>query len=62
MEQTIDEMNSRGENVGVLKIRLFRPWSIEKFLDKLPKSVKKIAVLDRTREDGAPAMPLHSGF
>lgn len=58
VEETVDYMNSRGENVGVVTVRLFRPWSAWHFLHKVPKSAKKIAVLDRTREDGAIGMPL----
>eukprot|EP01084_Bolivina_argentea_P192375 330277_1 len=58
-EQTVDYMNAKGEKVGILKVRLYRPWSTEHFLKSLPSSINKIAVLDRTREDGALAEPLH---
>ncbi|CAH1775312.1 unnamed protein product [Owenia fusiformis] len=58
MEETVDYLNSKGENVGVITPRLFRPWSAEHFLRALPKSVEHVAVLDRTREDGAIGMPL----
>ena len=48
----------KGSKVGVLKIRLFRPFSIEDFINKIPKTIKKIAVMDRTKEPGAPGEPL----
>lgn len=52
LEETVDFMNAQGENVGVLSVHLFRPWSAKHFLAALPKTVKKIAVLDKTREEG----------
>ncbi|MDS0524554.1 pyruvate:ferredoxin (flavodoxin) oxidoreductase [Clostridium sp. SHJSY1] len=58
-EETIDYLNNKGEKVGLVKVRLFRPFSIEKLLKVIPKSVKKIAVLDRTKEPGAPGEPLY---
>lgn len=48
-----------GEKVGILKVRLYRPFSAEDFVRSLPASVKKIAVLDRTKEPGAPGEPLY---
>src|SRR4051812_1796510 len=57
--ETVDWLNSRGHKVGVLKVRLYRPWSTEHFVAALPKTVKQIAVLDRTKEPGAPVEPLH---
>jgi len=45
--------------VGVIKVHLFRPFSIEHFIERLPKSVKSIAVLDRTKEPGAAGEPLY---
>ena len=60
--ETIDEvvnyLNNKGEKVGVLKVHLYRPFSKKHFLNAMPKSVKKIAVLDRTKEKGAGAEPL----
>ncbi len=53
VEETIEHMTKQGEKVGVLKVRLFRPWDGSAFMAALPKSVKKIAVLDRTKEPGA---------
>lgn len=59
IEETCDYLNANGEKVGVIKVRLYRPFSEKYFFDVLPKSVKKIAVLDRTKEKGAGAEPLH---
>ena len=59
VDETVDYMVSKGEKVGVLKVRLFRPFSIKHFIEALPKSVKKIAVLDRTKEPGALGEPLY---
>ena len=59
IEQVIDYYNSQGEKYGLIKVRLYRPFSIEHFLDVLPKTVKKIAVLDRTKEPGATGEPLY---
>jgi pyruvate-ferredoxin/flavodoxin oxidoreductase len=56
---TIDYLNARGEKLGLLVVRLFRPFSIEHFVEALPKTVKAIAVLDRTKEAGAPGEPLY---
>ncbi len=59
IEQTIDFYNSIGEKYGLVKVRLFRPFSIEHFKNCLPKTVKRIAVLDRTKEPGAIGEPLY---
>jgi len=59
VEETIEKLNSMGEKVGVLKIRLYRPFSISHFIDALPKSTKSIAVLDRTKEPGSLGEPLY---
>ena len=56
--ETIDYMNERGEKVGIVKVRLFRPFSVKHFLDALPPSVQSITVLDRTKEPGAAGEPL----
>lgn len=58
-EEVVDELLSRGEKVAVLKVRLFRPFSAKHLLNALPQSVKRIAVLDRTKEPGALAEPLY---
>jgi pyruvate-ferredoxin/flavodoxin oxidoreductase len=57
--ETVDYLTARGEKVGVLKVRLYRPFSIEHFVQALPPTVKAIAVLDRTKEPGAGGEPLH---
>jgi len=59
-EETVDWMRQQGDKVGVLKVRLFRPFSVEHFLAEMPQSVKSIAVLDRTKEDFASSLPLHA--
>jgi homodimeric pyruvate:ferredoxin (flavodoxin) oxidoreductase len=59
-EEAVDYMRAQGEKVGALKVRLFRPWSVEHFLQVLPPSVKSIAVLDRTKEDMASSLPIHA--
>jgi pyruvate-ferredoxin/flavodoxin oxidoreductase len=57
--ETVDALTAKGEKVGVLKVRLYRPFSASHFLAALPKTVKTIAVLDRTKESGAPGEPLY---
>jgi len=59
IEETIDYLNSNGEKVGLLKVHLYRPFSIEHFIKAIPESVKKIAVLDRTKEPGSIGEPLY---
>ena len=59
IEEVIDYLNAHGEKVGVVKVRLFRPWSSEHFLAAIPDTVKKIAVLDRTKEPGSQGEPLY---
>ncbi|MCK4887688.1 MAG: pyruvate:ferredoxin (flavodoxin) oxidoreductase, partial [Planctomycetes bacterium] len=56
---TIDALVAKGEKVGVLKVILYRPFSIDRFIEALPATVKKIAVLDRTKEPGSPGEPLY---
>ena len=58
-EWVVDYINKRGGKVGLLKVRLYRPFSAEHFVAALPKTVKKIAVLDRTKEIGATGEPLY---
>jgi pyruvate-ferredoxin/flavodoxin oxidoreductase len=60
LAETVDELVRRGEKVGLLTVRLFRPFPVEAFLAALPPTVRSIAVLDRTKEVGAPAEPLHA--
>ena len=59
IEETVDYLNARGEKVGVVKVHLYRPFSAKYFFDVLPKTVKKIAVLDRTKEPGSLGEPLY---
>ncbi|MDR0671774.1 MAG: pyruvate:ferredoxin (flavodoxin) oxidoreductase, partial [Oscillospiraceae bacterium] len=59
VEETIDFLAARGEKVGLVKVRLYRPWVSEKFLGVLPETVKSVAVLDRTKEPGALGEPLY---
>ena len=58
-EEVIDYLNAHGEKVGLVKVRLFRPFAPEKLIQAIPASVKKIAVLDRTKEPGALGEPLY---
>ena len=57
--ETVAYLRERGEKVGVLKVHLYRPFSIEHFLAALPKTAKHLAVLDRTKEAGAAGEPLY---
>ncbi|NMC55409.1 MAG: pyruvate:ferredoxin (flavodoxin) oxidoreductase [Chloroflexi bacterium] len=59
-EETAKYLMERGEKVGVLVVRLYRPFAVETFLNALPASVKSIAVLDRTKEPGATGEPLYT--
>jgi pyruvate-ferredoxin/flavodoxin oxidoreductase len=59
MEETVKFLNAQGEKVGMIKVRLFRPWSSEHFIKALPDSVKAIAVLDRTKEPGSLGEPIY---
>ncbi len=58
-EETVEYLQSKNEDVGILKVRLFRPFSTEHFMQAIPKSVKSIAVLDRTKEPGSIGEPLY---
>ncbi|MBW8001979.1 MAG: pyruvate:ferredoxin (flavodoxin) oxidoreductase [Planctomycetes bacterium] len=59
VHETVEHLNSQGAKLGVLKVRLFRPFSIDDFITAIPKTVHKIAVLDRTKEPGAIGEPLY---
>ncbi|MFA5559043.1 MAG: pyruvate:ferredoxin (flavodoxin) oxidoreductase [Methanofastidiosum sp.] len=59
VEETVNYLIKKGEKIGVLKVRLFRPFSLKHFISSLPLSVKSIAVLDRTKEPGALGEPLY---
>ena len=58
-EEVIDYLTAKGEKVGLVKVRLYRPWSSEALLNAIPKTAKKIAVLDRTKEPGSLGEPLY---
>ena len=58
-EETVDYLLSQGEKVGLLKVRLYRPFSVSRFISEIPATVKKIAVMDRTKEPGALGEPLY---
>ncbi len=59
VHETVDYLNNQGEKVGVIKVRLFRPFDVSRFIEALPNSVKSIAVLDRTKEAGSAGEPLY---
>ncbi len=57
--ETVEYLNNSGEKVGLIKVRLYRPFDAEAFLNSIPDSVRNIAVLDRTKESGSPGEPLY---
>ncbi len=59
VEETVEALAAEGQKIGLVKVRLFRPWSVKDFLAALPKTVTKIAVLDRTKEPGGAGEPLY---
>ena len=59
VEETVDYLNANKQKVGLVKVRLYRPFSIEKLLKVIPKTVQKIAVLDKTKEPGSIGEPLY---
>ncbi|WP_265446737.1 pyruvate:ferredoxin (flavodoxin) oxidoreductase [Acetivibrio straminisolvens] len=59
IDETIDYLMAKGEKVGAVRVHLYRPFSEKYFFDVIPSTVKKIAVLDRTKEPGAPGEPLY---
>ena len=59
LEEVVDYLNAKGEKVGIIKVHLYRPFSTKYLFDVMPKSVKKIAVLDRTKEPGSLGEPLY---
>ncbi|MCR5173298.1 MAG: pyruvate:ferredoxin (flavodoxin) oxidoreductase [Oscillospiraceae bacterium] len=58
-EEVIDYLNAHGEKVGLIKVRLYRPFAVERFLEAIPETARTIAVLDRTKEPGAIGEPLY---
>jgi len=59
VEETVDYLTAKGEKVGIVKVRLYRPFSVKHFIAALPKTTKTIAVLDRTKEPGSAGEPLY---
>ncbi|MEF2229986.1 MAG: pyruvate:ferredoxin (flavodoxin) oxidoreductase, partial [Pseudodesulfovibrio sp.] len=59
IEETVNYLNASGKKVGLVKVRMYRPFSVKHLLRAIPKTVKKIAVLDRTKEPGAQGEPLY---
>ncbi|HEV8433894.1 MAG TPA: pyruvate:ferredoxin (flavodoxin) oxidoreductase, partial [Thermoanaerobaculia bacterium] len=59
LSETADALNAAGERVGVLKVRLYRPFDVQRFMDAIPASVERIAVLDRCKEPGSAGEPLY---
>ena len=59
IEETIDYLLKQGQKVGVVKVRLYRPFCTEAFINAIPETVKKISVLDRTKEPGSLGEPLY---
>jgi pyruvate-ferredoxin/flavodoxin oxidoreductase len=59
IEETVNHLMNRGEKIGAIKVHLYRPFSVEDFISEVPKSAKKIAVLDRTKEPGSIGEPLY---
>src|SRR6202451_2486013 len=57
--EAVEHLNARGEKLGLLKVHMYRPFPVQAFLEALPASVRKIAVLDRTKESGAIGDPLY---
>ena len=59
-QETVEYLNAKGEKVGLIKVRIYRPFDIKRFLEAIPASVKVIGVLDRTKEPGAVGEPLYT--
>ncbi|MDD5242025.1 MAG: pyruvate:ferredoxin (flavodoxin) oxidoreductase [Sulfuricella sp.] len=59
VEEVVEHLNAHGEKVGVLKVRLYRPFAADEFIQAIPATAKRIAVLDRTKEPGADGEPLY---
>lgn len=57
--EAVDYLTAQGEKVGVLKVRLYRPWDVNRFVEALPETTRAIAVLDRTKEPGSSGEPLY---
>jgi len=60
VHEVVDDLVAKGEKVGLIKVRLYRPFSIDAFVNALPKTIKKIGVLDRTKEPGSVGEPMYT--
>ena len=60
IEQTINYLNSKGEKLGLIKVRLYRPFAVDRFVEAIPETAKTIIVLDRTKEPGSVGEPLYA--
>ncbi|MDH7515942.1 MAG: pyruvate:ferredoxin (flavodoxin) oxidoreductase, partial [Bacteroidota bacterium] len=60
VEETVAYLNARGEKLGMIRVHLYRPFSVKHFIEAIPSSVRSIAVLDRTKEPGAAGEPLYT--
>ena len=60
IEETINYLNKQGEKLGLIKVRMYRPFCADRLLKEIPKTCKKIAVLDRTKEPGSQGEPLYT--
>ena len=58
-EEAVEALNRRGEKVGLIKVRLYRPFDVQKFVASIPATVRRMAVLDRTKEPGSSGEPLY---
>ncbi|MDJ0708404.1 MAG: hypothetical protein QNJ46_34475 [Leptolyngbyaceae cyanobacterium MO_188.B28] len=59
VQETVDYLNAQGEQVGIVKVRLYRPFDAKQFVATLPRTVKAISILDRTKEPGSAGEPLY---
>jgi pyruvate-ferredoxin/flavodoxin oxidoreductase len=59
VHETVEYLTKRSEKIGVIKVRLYRPFSVKRFMEAVPATVREIAVLDRTKEAGSACEPLH---
>jgi pyruvate-ferredoxin/flavodoxin oxidoreductase len=60
VHETVDDLVAKGERVGLIKVRLYRPFSVDAFIAALPRTVKRLAVMDRTKEPGSIGEPLYT--
>ena len=60
IEETVNYLNSKGEKLGLIKVRMYRPFCADRLIAAIPETCKKIAVLDRTKEPGSQGEPLYT--